>query len=279
MASQEKFREKSVQDKIMSPTLVMVGRRKLLSNFTRRHLFSDVTAAVGRCVQRSGDIFHSPHAKITHFVKSMAMAVQHHTDTNEMFLVQLLSKQVGAPFRTVVDLCLHCDFDWFSNMTEPFSSLPLLKVDVLSPKIRDAPVRFENHLPSTLQKVRLIEILDWISKINPDHAISDIFLIYDPNERVINISTNGGLCRLELRSMSSEHIKTTLNSVFGQSSEDILDELLCEPRYGNLKRLTIEPADCMRQVCAVYLVDKLPHCGSRGIFTGTKLPKVPKLSP
>jgi hypothetical protein len=66
-------------------------------------------------------------------------------------------------------------------MTEPFSSLPLLKVDVLSPKIRDAPVRFENHLPSTLQKVRLIEILDWISKINPDHAISDIFLIYDPN--------------------------------------------------------------------------------------------------
>jgi len=87
-----------------STTLIsssLVSKKWALS--TRRHLFSNITISVGRGVGRFGDLFHSPHATITPFVKSLSLiaaGAQCSTDREKRFLIQLLSKLDVVPFHT-----------------------------------------------------------------------------------------------------------------------------------------------------------------------------------
>lgn len=185
---------------------------------TRRQLFSDVTVSMGRGILQFGDLFHSPNATITPFVKSMSIVAadaNRQTGTQEKSLVQLLSKLAVVPFHSfslefadgegstkerspeplstfardiigsyhqVVDLTLHCDFGTLSELVDLVCSLPSLTFVDLSPRIEDSSICPERCPPATLQKVKiergLLPVLDWISNITPDHSISDIFLVY-----------------------------------------------------------------------------------------------------
>jgi hypothetical protein len=188
---------------------------------TRRQLFSDVTASVGRGILQFGNLFHSPNATITPFVKSMSIVAadgNRQTGTQGKSLVQLLSRLAVVPFHsfslefedgkvstkerspeplstfardligsyhTVVSLSLHCDFGTLLDLVELVCSLPSLKVADLSPRIGDANICPERCPPATLQEIKiqrdLLPVLDWISNITPDHSISDIFLVYTPS--------------------------------------------------------------------------------------------------
>jgi len=186
---------------------------------TRRQLFSDVTISVGRGILQFGDLFHSPNATITPFVKSMSIVAadaNRQTGTQEKLLVQLLSRLAVVPFhsfslefavgdgsttgspeplstfardligsyQTVVNLSLHCDFGTLSDLIELVCSLPSLKFVDLSPRIGDSSICPKRCPPATLQKMKiqrdLSPVLDWILNITPDHSISDIFLVYTP---------------------------------------------------------------------------------------------------
>jgi hypothetical protein len=92
-------------------------------------------------------------------------------------------------------------------MTELVSSLLLLEVVDPSPQIRDTPVRSELHLPPTLQKMtverRLIELLDWISKINLDNEFSRLGACGAPKISQFLSSQGEKVMQLALRSTYS----------------------------------------------------------------------------
>ncbi|EDQ98076.1 uncharacterized protein LACBIDRAFT_336292, partial [Laccaria bicolor S238N-H82] len=300
----------------------------------RRHLFSNITISVGRGIGRFGDLFHSPHATITPFVKSLSLIAEGaQCSTNgeqSEFLIQLLSKLRVVPFRTfslkfkeqggyvlrkdplsaqargfvssyrtVVNLRLHCEFSTITDLVELICSLPLLEVADLSVQIHESHGDPQHRPPSTLRKVilwkRFQPILDWISDITPDHSISDIVLNYDPHSQdpkrisqflpsqgnkltnltltsswkskpyarasSINISSNGGLSRLELHYLSPDDVEGILNSVSTSSPVEIaitfgsflgfmigdlinkLDSIFSEPRHDRLKSLAFETRD------------------------------------
>ena len=187
---------------------------------TRRQLFSDVTVSMGRGILQFGDLFHSPNATITPFVKYMSIVAadaNRQTGTQEKSLVQLLSRLAVVPFHSfslefadgerstkqrspeplstfardfigsyhkVENLSLHCDFGTLSDLVELVCSLPSLKFVDLSPRIEDSSICPERCPPATLQRMKIqrdfLPVLDWVSNITPDHSISDIFLLYTP---------------------------------------------------------------------------------------------------
>ncbi|EDR06241.1 uncharacterized protein LACBIDRAFT_300541 [Laccaria bicolor S238N-H82] len=343
-----------------SATLIsssLVSRKWALS--TRRHLFSNITISVGRGIGRFGDLFHSPHATITPFVKSLSLIAEGaQCSTNgeqSEFLIQLLSKLRVVPFRTfslkfkeqggyvlrknplsaqargfvssyrtVVNLCLHCEFRTITDLVELICSLPLLEVGDLSVQIHESYGDPQHRPPSTLRKVilwrRFQPILDWISDITPDHSISDIILNYDPDFQnsgrisqflasqgnklthltlelsrefkryyfpasFINISSNGGLGRLELHNLSPDDVESILNSVSTSSPVEIaitfglfpdyiirdltnkFDSIFSEPRYDHLRSLAVSFSG--RDLDPE---NTFPHCWSRGILTGFTAP-------
>ena len=211
------FLDDCKQDSATLMSSSLVSKKWALS--TRRHLFSNITISVGRGIGRFGDLFHSPHATITPFVKSLSLiaaGAQCSTNGEQRFLIQLLSKLGVVPFHTfslefqeqdgyvlrkdplsaqarglmssyhtVVNLRLHCEFSTITDLVVLICSLPLLEVADLSVQIHESYGDPQHRPPSTLRKVilwkRMQPILDWISGITPDHSISDIILNYDPD--------------------------------------------------------------------------------------------------
>jgi hypothetical protein len=211
------FLEDCQQDSATLISSSLVSKKWALS--TRRYLFSNITISIGRGIGRFGDLFHSPHATITPFVKSLSLiaaGAQCSTDGEQRFLIQLLSKLGIVPFHTfslefeeqdgyvlrkdplsaharglmssyhtVVNLRLHCEVSTITDLVELLCSLPLLEVADLSVQIHKSYDDPQHRPPSTLRKVilwkRLQPILDWISDITPNHSISDITLNSEPD--------------------------------------------------------------------------------------------------